>query len=200
MVAGWDAAEVATLGRDLHERLSTLGGHLDKLGRALGGAVEAYNRSVGSLEGRVLVQARRFTDLGVTDATLDTPRQVDSSPRALSAPEFAALGEESAPLPTPAWDDLARQGGSSPTISPGVATDDFSARLGEIEAPVEIVWGARDLFCSADDQAEMLRRLPNARLLTYADAGHAVHWEEPRRFAADLARFVHHLAATAAIA
>ena len=82
----------------------------------------------------------------------------------------------------------------------GFMSDDFSARLGEIEAPVEIVWGARDLFCSADDQAEMLRCLPSARLLTYADAGHAVHWEEPRRFAADLARFVHHLAATAAIA
>ncbi len=90
------AAEVAALGRDLHERLATMGGHLDKLGRSLGGAVEAYNRSVGSLEGRVLVQARRFSDLGVTESPLESPRQVDSSPRSLSAPEFTAH----APAPT----------------------------------------------------------------------------------------------------
>lgn len=101
------AAEVQALGRDLHERLSTMGGHLDKLGRSLSSSVDAYNRAIGSLEGRVLVQARRFKEMGVLDADLDSPRQVESSTRALSAPEFEVLGDDSAPLATPEWDDLA---------------------------------------------------------------------------------------------
>ncbi len=39
-----------------------------------------------------------------------------------------------------------------------------------------------------------------ARLVEYADAGHAVHWEEPQRFAQDLSRFVNSVAAGAATA
>jgi DNA recombination protein RmuC len=46
------AAEVQRLGRELHERLGVLGGHVDKVGRSLAGAVAAYNQAVGSLEGR----------------------------------------------------------------------------------------------------------------------------------------------------
>ena len=107
------AAEVQRLGRELHERLGTLGGHLDKVGRSLGAAVSSYNAAVGSLEGRVLVTARRFGDLGVTSDALDPPRQVEEAPRALSAPELAAdlaaLGDVArpgaavldAPLPDP---------------------------------------------------------------------------------------------------
>ena len=62
------AREIHELGRDLHERLSTMGGHLDRVGRSLTASVSAYNRAVGSLENRVLVSARRFSDLGVGDA------------------------------------------------------------------------------------------------------------------------------------
>ncbi|MGN0063520.1 MAG: DNA recombination protein RmuC [Nocardioides sp.] len=116
------AAEVAELGRTLHERLATMGGHLDQLGRSLGRAVDAYNSSVGSLEGRVLVTARQFGDLGVTDAPLEGPRQVTSSPRTLSAPEFAALGEASAPLSTPQVEELVEQDDASTTqLLPGLA-------------------------------------------------------------------------------
>jgi DNA recombination protein RmuC len=38
---------------------------------------------VGSLESRVLVAARRFQDLSVTDDELPPPRQVESSTRSL---------------------------------------------------------------------------------------------------------------------
>lgn len=82
----------------------------------------------------------------------------------------------------------------------GFLDDDFSARLREIEAPTLVVWGRHDAFCSAADQQALLQRIPGARLTEYADAGHAMHWEEPERFAHDLTDFVHQIAATAAVA
>lgn len=88
------AAEVQRLGRELHERLGTLGGHLDKVGRSLGAAVASYNSAVGSLEGRVLVTARRFGEMGVTQDELPSPRQVEQAPRSLSAPELEQSGTQ----------------------------------------------------------------------------------------------------------
>lgn len=82
----------------------------------------------------------------------------------------------------------------------GFIGDDFSARLREIEAPTLLVWGRHDLICPAAEQQSMLQLVPGSRLVEYADAGHAVHWEEPQRFALDLARFAQSVAATAAAA
>lgn len=83
-----NAKEVADLGRELHQRLGTMGGHVDKLGRALQGAVKAYNHTLGSLETRVLVTARRMNDLAVTGEPLETPVSVEESPRQVTAPEL----------------------------------------------------------------------------------------------------------------
>ncbi|GAA4116553.1 DNA recombination protein RmuC [Nocardioides fonticola] len=70
------AREIHRLGRDLHDRLGTFGSHLDQVGRSLNAAVGHYNSAVGSYDHRVLVGARRFRDLAVTDDELPTPRQV----------------------------------------------------------------------------------------------------------------------------
>ena len=43
-----------------------------------------YNAAVGTLESRVLVSARRFDDLAVTDEELPTPRQVDKAARQIA--------------------------------------------------------------------------------------------------------------------
>jgi DNA recombination protein RmuC len=107
------AAEVQRLGRELHERLGTLGGHLDRVGRSLGTAVASYNAAVGSLEGRVLVTARRFGEMGVTNDDLPAPRQVEEAPRALSAPELEAPDSPVDPTESRDFDalgDLARPG------------------------------------------------------------------------------------------
>jgi DNA recombination protein RmuC len=85
-----NARVVFDLGRELYERIGGLGRHMDRLGRTLTTAVSAYNQTVGSLEGRVLVSARKLNDLGVVDAELTAPAPVEETTRALSAPELVA--------------------------------------------------------------------------------------------------------------
>ena len=85
-----NAQQVYALGRELHGRLATMGAHLAKLGSELTGAVKAYNATVSSVESRVLVTARRLTDLEVTDADLATPPQVELATRQVQAAELVA--------------------------------------------------------------------------------------------------------------
>ncbi len=89
-----NAQDVLRLGRDLHGRLATLGGHVGKLGNALNSAIRQYNATVGSLEGRVLVTARRFAELKVADEELPTPAQVEVIARQVQAPELVASATE----------------------------------------------------------------------------------------------------------
>jgi DNA recombination protein RmuC len=59
-----NAREISLLGKELHDRLKTLGSYVKSVGKGLDGAVEAYNKAVGSLESRVMVSARKFVELG----------------------------------------------------------------------------------------------------------------------------------------
>jgi DNA recombination protein RmuC len=87
------AREVHALGQELYERLATLGGHFSAVGRSLGSAVEHYNRTVGSLETRVLVTGRKLADHGVT-GELEPIDPVEAQPRALSAHELIEAAEQ----------------------------------------------------------------------------------------------------------
>jgi DNA recombination protein RmuC len=93
-----NARAVFELGRELHDRLSGLGRHLDKVGRSLSASVGAYNQAVGSLESRVLVTARRLSELGVVASEIPAPAAVTETTRPLSAPELiTAVPEETVP-------------------------------------------------------------------------------------------------------
>ncbi len=60
------ARAVSELGRELYERLATMVDHFARVGKGLDTAVQAYNQTVGSLERRVLVSARRFPEHGIS--------------------------------------------------------------------------------------------------------------------------------------
>ena len=93
------AAEVFKLGRELHERLGQMGAKFDKLGRALASSVNAYNETVGTVESRVMVSARRFRDLQVSEGDL-APIQ------ALEAPVRQAQAQELTGRPVPSVEEL----------------------------------------------------------------------------------------------
>src|SRR5580765_3217623 len=80
-----NAQEISALGKELHERLRKLAAHITGVGTNLDRAVEAYNQAVGSLENRVLVSARKFTELGASVAE-DIPElaPIETTARALS--------------------------------------------------------------------------------------------------------------------
>ena len=80
-----NAHEISLLGRELHERLRLLAGHITSVGSNLDRAVESYNKAVGNLESRVLVSARKFAELG-TSVAEDIPEisPIETSARALS--------------------------------------------------------------------------------------------------------------------
>jgi DNA recombination protein RmuC len=113
-----NARAVFELGRELHERLSGLSRHLDKLGRSLSASVGAYNQAVGSLESRVLVTARRLSDLGVISSSMPAPAVVTETTRALSAPELVttepAERAEATGQAQPA--EPAHDGGDAPAV------------------------------------------------------------------------------------
>jgi DNA recombination protein RmuC len=91
-----NAAEVAALGRELYDRLSSLAGHWSTVGRRLDQVVDSYNKSVGALERRVLPSARKFRDLEAVspERELDVLEQVGRETSQLTAPELVEALEE----------------------------------------------------------------------------------------------------------
>jgi DNA recombination protein RmuC len=78
-----DSEQVLEVGRRLHARLTTLSGHLTRLGSALGATMTRYNETIGSYEKSVLTAARRFDELGVGETEVPTPPPLEATVRAL---------------------------------------------------------------------------------------------------------------------
>jgi len=93
---GWRQAQMAEsakrisdLGKGLYDRLRTLGQHFEKMRKGLVQANEAYNEAVGSLERRVLPQARKFEEMGAASGdTIAALEPIDQQPRMVTAQEL----------------------------------------------------------------------------------------------------------------
>jgi non-heme chloroperoxidase len=61
--------------------------------------------------------------------------------------------------------------------------------ISSVAVPALLIWGDRDALVTRAEQDRLVETIPQARLTVYEGTGHAVHWEEPQRFAAQLAAF-----------
>ena len=94
-----NAQAISQLGRSLFERLVTLTNHFERLGGHLGRAVGSFNDAIGSFEGRVLVAARRFKEMGAGSSD-EIPQlsSVERSTRKIQAAEIEAASDDAARL------------------------------------------------------------------------------------------------------
>lgn len=99
-----NAREIAALGKELFKRLADMGEGLDGLGRKIEQTVKAYNGLVGTVEGRVLPQARRFRDLeaAAPERAMEEVPAIELAVRAPKASEDPGLARLP---PKPAGDE-----------------------------------------------------------------------------------------------
>ncbi len=63
-------------------------------------------------------------------------------------------------------------------------------RLPRLTMPALILWADRDEIAVREHQQILVEGIPGSKLVVYEGTGHALHWEEPRRFADDVVAFV----------
>lgn len=90
--ASEDARAIAELGKQLYDRLATMGEHVARVGKSLEGANAAYNRMVGSLESQVMTSAHRLREhaIAAPSKTLEELPRVVAEPRPLTKLAAAA--------------------------------------------------------------------------------------------------------------
>lgn len=76
-----NSRRIADQGKDLYQRLSVLFEHLAELQKHLDRTVDSFNKTVGSLENRLLPSARRFEELGIAATQLSLPDRIDTQVR-----------------------------------------------------------------------------------------------------------------------
>ena len=141
------------------------------------------------------VSRRLFHHLGPLTRSLahfaraDSDAEVDLV-RAILSPQF----RRTQPARVRAIDAAVRQ---TPTSRRGLgqlalaaALHDAEARLGEIAAPTLLLTGALDIIAGAHSQSELLRDLPNARIIVIRDAGHDLSLEAPSTTAEHVSAFL----------
>ena len=92
-----NARQIADASNELYDRLRIYLDHVAKMGRGLEQAVNSYNAGIGSLDSRVLPQARRLEEMDAATAKkIAAPVPVEGVVRHLSAPELTEATEPSA--------------------------------------------------------------------------------------------------------
>ncbi|WP_018297464.1 DNA recombination protein RmuC [Corynebacterium lubricantis] len=73
------AKEVQRLGAELYTRINTMGEHYNRVGQSLEKATEAFNATLGSMDSRVMVTARKLAELDIPTRTSKKPTQLESA-------------------------------------------------------------------------------------------------------------------------
>jgi pimeloyl-ACP methyl ester carboxylesterase len=106
--------------------------------------------------------------------------EADTSSEEIPADLLEVLASEAMKVPVSVW---------KATFA-GIGAYDDLVQLERIAAPTLLVWGDADAIVDGDMQTELVNRIPVAELLVYHGAGHTPRWEDPARFARDVAAFV----------
>jgi pimeloyl-ACP methyl ester carboxylesterase len=99
--------------------------------------------------------------------------------RAVPTAFFETMVRENLKVPARIWREAFTQ----------LLADDLSSELHRIATPTLLIWGDLDAIASREDQRSLLTAIPRSTLLVYQGTGHTPQWEEPARFAADVAAF-----------
>ena len=105
--------------------------------------------------------------------------QASTTAQPLEPEQLEVFVDETQKVPARVWREVFR---AFPEV-------DHSAELAALSPPALIVQGERDELIPHEERNVLLGILPSARLIVYEGAGHALHWEQPERFAADVVEF-----------
>ena len=72
-----NAAQIRNLGKELFARLCNMSSNINQLGRDIEKCASTFNRTVGSMESRVMISAKKLGDLEVSSLELDDIRSID---------------------------------------------------------------------------------------------------------------------------
>ncbi|WP_169811834.1 DNA recombination protein RmuC [Nocardia sienata] len=118
--------------KEMTKRIRDVIGHINKVGARIAATVEAFNVMAGSVERRLLPQARRVDELQGTDNPIPEPAAIDLTTRVLALPE--ADTEWSAPAVASVADSVSYIGGARVNAQRA----ERSAEVGEIEDAVTV--------------------------------------------------------------
>ncbi|MBO7454751.1 MAG: DNA recombination protein RmuC [Alphaproteobacteria bacterium] len=76
-----NAKQIVKMGQELYKRLCDMSQHFANLGKSVSSVVNHYNRTVATLEGRVLVSARKFTEIENHEKNIIELSEIDDSVR-----------------------------------------------------------------------------------------------------------------------
>ena len=168
--------------------LLSLDGPAILVGNSMGAwlaTLEAH-RHPGKVSRAVLVNGGALLNVPAPGLTL-TPADREGARRLMAALRDPA----SPPLPDEVLDDLVLRSRAGPTGRmlqdlPGLMAHLLDGRLGEVEVPVDILWGASDRLIPLDYARRMEGQLPRARLTVLEGCGHIPPAECPQAFLATL--------------
>jgi non-heme chloroperoxidase len=105
--------------------------------------------------------------------------QASTTATPLDPEQLAVFVDESLKVPARVWREAFT----------GFPEVDYSAELQSLGTPTLIVYGDQDALIPRNEPNVLMKALPDARLEVYEGVGHALHWEQPERFAADVVAF-----------
>ena len=129
-----------------------------------------------------------FEELGTAIATLPEPVpesfvrefQLSTVHVPVGAEFINTAVAESLRLPARVWRELFA----------GMKATDRAVAIGTSGIPALVIRGDKDAYITAEETSALSTMVAAAKTKTYANTGHAPHWEEPAAFAKDVASFI----------